>query len=161
MACGLALACAVCFSCASQPKVRTFVADDGVQQFFVRPVSVRFGSATVDFDCLIRTKEGAIIDPVTVNYSVTDKRNELSAAPVLQFNIASGTFPVDSRKVIYTSIENNMTRYSSTVDPASFTDIIRESESLTLTLLDGAQAVGTVSSNEVSGRFALLKKVIK
>lgn len=116
----------VSLSCSTPPAVNEFLLPDGRQQYFIRPVDVKGKNLSASVDFTVRVKDGKIVDPVTMNYTLKDKPLGETRADKVSLKLYCGDkeYELSDVSTLFKSIQPVQARFSSTISPEFFTEMI-------------------------------------
>jgi hypothetical protein len=113
-------------SCATSPKIDTFILDDSVQQRFIRSSSLERPGLRADIDFTVRTEKD-LITGVVANFTVSGSKEAIATLERAEFLASDGTvLALAVSAILYIDRNANLARYTSTMTPADFNRLIRE-----------------------------------
>lgn len=117
-------------SCASSPKIETYILDSAIQQDFIRPAGLKNKTLDSEIDFTVRNEKNGITK-VVVNFSI--KRGKEAILPLEEASFIfdnSEIAPLSNISTLFIDRNKTEARYSSTLTSEQFKQLIRQKSPL-------------------------------
>ena len=108
------------FSCASTPKIDSYLLESSVQQDFFRATSLKGDNLNAEMDFTVRTEKNQITKIVT-NFSLLEGKKTYSQLEQAFFTLDNGEqIPLTDITTLFIDRNKNICRFSSLISPENF-----------------------------------------
>lgn len=149
-------------SCASEPRIATFLLKDGVQQYFVHQVTIRKKGVLMQIDATIHVRDLALVDNPVVRYTLYDEvYGQVQDDVLVSLERSNQEFICRNPKIIYRDVELNGVRFETEMEPNDFTDMVYAPDSVFLVFKNkNGDFLGKVESKKLQESFDKLRSVV-
>lgn len=113
-------------SCASAPRIETYILDATVQQDFIRPSGLKNAILDSEMDFTVKTDKSEIIR-VVVNFSLLKGKEALLGMEQASFVFDNNeVIPLSDIVPLFIDRNKNVSRYSSLISPENFKQLIQQ-----------------------------------
>ncbi|OJF75822.1 MAG: hypothetical protein BKP49_10180 [Treponema sp. CETP13] len=147
-------------SCQTSEKVLTFALEDDVQQYYIRSTKIKDKHFLADIDFTIRVKNGALYDPINVNYSIKELPNGVEDLKnvTVGFCVHDTVYSVMNKKIIMKNVDPIKFRYTSELAPEDFLELVHNSDDIKIQFMFGDYIIESIKPeiNETIANFNII-----
>jgi len=118
--------CIIFFSCASTPKIDSYLLESSVQQDFFRATTLKGANLDAEMDFTVRTEKNQITK-IVCNFSLLNGKKTYSQLDQAFFTLDNGEkIPLTDITTLFIDRNKNVCRFSSLISPENFLLLIQQ-----------------------------------